>query len=135
MHFSFNCLLLGIYFVKLKGCHFYFPDETTTKECDQSNVKITASLKYHHNKIPDDVPEVHPDGELFSVYTNGTHFKYEIYSQVIIKFSTSRFHLVFVKLNSGHFCTFRLMVLPVRGQIHCMEIHQEIRWGDPRRYF
>ena len=64
-----------------------------------------------------------------------SHLKYEIYSQVIIKFSTSQFYLVFFKLNSGHFCTFRVMALLIWGQIHFMEIHQGITWGDPRRYF
>ena len=59
--FLFNCFLLGIYFIQLKGCHFYFPDETTTECSVQSDVK-----KYKHTKIPDHVPERHPDGELFS---------------------------------------------------------------------
>ena len=57
-------------------------------------------------KIPDVVPEIHPDGKLFSAYTSGSYFKNEIYLQVMIKFSRSRFYLVFFKLNSGHFCTF-----------------------------
>ena len=62
MHFS--CFLLGIYFIQLKDCHFYFPDETTTKDSVKKDVK-----KYKHSKVPDHVPEIHPDGELFSAYT------------------------------------------------------------------
>ena len=60
-----NCFLLGIYFIQLKGGHFYFPDETTTKDSAQKYVK-----KYKHSKVPDHVPEIHPDSELFSAYTS-----------------------------------------------------------------
>ena len=63
--FLFNCFLHGIYFIQLKDCHFYFPDETTTNNSVQSDVK-----KYKHSKVPDHVPEIHPDGELFSAYTS-----------------------------------------------------------------
>ena len=59
-----NFFLLGIYFIQLKGCHFYFPDETTTEDSVEKDVK-----KYKHSKVPDHVPEIHPDGELFSAYT------------------------------------------------------------------
>ena len=64
LHIFLNCFLLGIYFIQLKGCHFYFPDETTTKDSVQKDVK-----KYKHSKVPDHVPEIHPDSELFSAYT------------------------------------------------------------------
>ena len=62
--FLFNCFLLGIYFIQLKGCHFYFPNETT-EDSVQKDVK-----KYKHSKVPDHVPEIHPDGELSSAYTS-----------------------------------------------------------------
>ena len=69
-------------------------------------MNITQCPKCPKTKIPDVVPEIHPDGNFFSVYTSRSYFKNEIYSQVMIKFSTSQFYLVFFKLNSGHFCTF-----------------------------
>ena len=64
LHIFLNFFLLGIYFIQLKGCRFYFPDETTTEDSVEKDVK-----KYKHSKVPDHVPEIHPDGELFSAYT------------------------------------------------------------------
>ena len=42
----------------------HFPDETTTEDSVEKDVK-----KYKHSKVPHHVPEIHPDGELFSAYT------------------------------------------------------------------
>ena len=64
-----------------------------------------------------------------------SRFKYEIYLQVIIKFSYKQILFSIFKLNSGHFCCFRVMALPIGGQIYFMEIHQGSRQGVPRRYF
>ena len=90
-------------------------------------MNITPCPKCPKIKIPDVVPEIHPDGKLFSAYTSGSFFKNEIYLQVRIKFSTSQFYLVFFKLNSGHFCTFiELWHYPLRERFIAWKFIKDI---------